>query len=274
MTTTRLSGGGAAVVTLWQAAAAPVVRVLELAASRLPGAAADAEAALAEARLRSRPRHGGGGVAVQQSQRRRLSSRVHVLERGATIRYTTEVAVPRCRSTSGRVGRALDRNGGGPASRPRSAAWQQPAAMGAWAGGRHSETGSRRKIYVETAAGATPAPHPGLPAGSALQFVGLGGDASADEHYFRRDRIAIAELGRCSTACPCARRSSRCTRGSRDTAAFGRRLLIPADAGFSITAGAIRCSRRPERWGSDRSIRRSVLALASPTAGTSISTRR
>jgi hypothetical protein len=118
-------------------------------------------------------------------------------------------------------------------------------------------------MYVETPSGA-PA-WSWLPSGSTLRFVGMTSHSNDREYYFRRDNLTIAEAGRVM----CGAGVRECMAPLLDAIANTlpwptRDRLVCADAGFSVVPGRVvsvfTYARRV--WGTDASIRRTVLRLA------------
>jgi hypothetical protein len=275
MTTTRASE------------AAAIDRAIDLAARRWPRAAADARAALDEA-LTGVYESIWPEVAWRFSRITGDGFPVELTFSSADsgIRYTAEIGGPEM-ATSARVAAAQrwvrrrrghgtkgpgdqgtrgrgDEGTKGPGDQgtkgPREGARLR---WGAWGGGFHDGVTNRRKIYVETTSGG-PA-WAWLPAGSALRFVGMRADSNDREHYFRRDNLTIAEVGRVMCGAELRECASLLLDAIADTLPWptGDRLLR-ADAGFSVVPGhAVSVFTYARRvWGSDASIRRAVLRLA------------
>jgi hypothetical protein len=106
---------------------------------------------------------------------------------------------------------------------------------------------------------------PWLPAGASLRFVGMTRDSDDREYYFRRDNLTIAEAGRLMCGADLRECASPLFDAIASTLPWPTRdHLLRADAGFSVVPGrAISLFTYARRvWGSDASIRRTVLRLA------------
>jgi hypothetical protein len=179
-----------------------------------------------------------------------------------TLRFTAEAAGPEVPEHA-RLDCALsllDSPPASPALLHQLRHWQQlaPLRFGAWVGGSLS----RQKIYVECPP-AVPSPY--SPAGARLRMLGL--SAGALEYYYRRDFLqadSIAPLlARCGLS---ARLHELLAAISQATGRSTSSHLFGPDSGYSVAetpAGAVFSLFTFARsvWGTDASIRRTLLAL-------------
>jgi hypothetical protein len=253
----------------WPEAARPIRRVLELARPTRPRAVAAARDALTGALQGVRDsiwpevawcfsRINGDGFPLEFT----FSSL------GDGLRYTVEMAGPEL-DESRRRAAAL-----------RWAGWETPSAdlarelagwpagplrWGAWGGGFHSESASRRKVYVEVPPGATPPPRAAILPRAVWRFIGLGDGGREREYYFRRDYLETAEVGRLARALAmreCFAPLCECVAETLPWPIHSQ--LVPASAGFSLAPGRALSlfTYGANLWGGDGSIRRHLLELA------------
>lgn len=256
-------------MSAWPEPARPISRVLELARAKLPRSVAEAQLALKgalEGVSRSRwpevawcfSRINGDGFPLEFT----FSS----AEDG--LRYTVEIAGPEL-GESHRLAAAL-KWAGWETLPSATARWLKswpadPLRWGAWGGGFHSETGSRRKIYLEVPLGAELPSRAAILPRASWRFIGLTHGGQECEFYFRKDQLETAEVGRLARELSLRECFAPLCEQVAATLPWPiQSRLLPTNAGFSLAPGRALSlfTYGTCLWGGDGSIRRHLLELA------------